>query len=139
MTAKGMLPLLLTTSVSLLMFVAYRSHFLQRTSRLLTILIVGSLHVAKQCVFERVGDPAWFCYNEAHYTANLCSLPAPVLSLALRRVTGKSLRTKTSAVYALISHFLSVRSEYLHLMISDSWRSRSRSLSLRGVSGLEGS
>ena len=52
MTAtEGMLPLLLTTSASLSMFVAYRSHFLQRTSRLLTILIVGSLHVAKHSVY----------------------------------------------------------------------------------------
>ena len=71
-----------------------------------------------QCVFERDGDPAWFCYNEAHYTANLCSLSAPVLSLALRCVTGKSesLHTKTSTIYALVSRFLSVRSaEYASL------------------------
>jgi len=45
----------------------------------------------------------------------LRSLSAPVLSSALRRVTGKSFRTKTSAVYALVSHFLSVRSEYASL------------------------
>ena len=68
-----------------------------------------------QCVFERDGDPAWFCYNEAHYTANLCSLSTPVRSSALRRVTGKSLHTKTSAVYSLVSHFLSVRLDYASL------------------------
>ena len=77
MTAKGMLPLLLTTSISLSMFVVYRSHFLQHTSRLLPILIVGSLHVAKHSAYsnEMVTQHG----SVAHYTANLCSLSAPIL------------------------------------------------------------
>ena len=29
-----------------------------------------------QCMFELDGDPAWFCYDEAHCTANLSSLSA---------------------------------------------------------------
>ena len=63
-------------------------------------------------MFEVQGDPAWFCYEEAHYTANLNSLPAPVLTAALRRVIGRSLSNKARTVSALVSHFLSVRSEY---------------------------
>jgi len=110
MTAKGMLPLLLTTSVSLLMFVAYRSHFLQRTSRLLPILIVGSLHVAKHSAYLNEMVTQHGSITMKHYTANLCSLSASILSSALRRVTGKSLRTKNSAIYALVSHFRIVRS-----------------------------
>ena len=69
-----------------------------------------------QCVIEPDGDPAWFRYDKAHCTANLSLLSAPILFAALRRVTGKSLRNKPRTVSALVSHFLSVRSEYASLV-----------------------
>jgi len=63
-------------------------------------------------MFEVQGDPAWFCYEEAHYTANSNSLLALVLIAALRRVIGRSLSNKARTVSALVSHFLPVCSEY---------------------------
>ena len=109
----GMLLLLLTTTISLSMFVACQCHFLQPTSRRLTIPTVGFLQRCKaQCMFEPGEDPAWFRYDKAHCTANFSLLSAPVLFAVLRRVTGKSLRNKPRTISALVSHFLSVRSEY---------------------------